>query len=183
MLCLSFELKSRNAVENDINTIKHLLAKEPLESVINEEKHNAENGRIFTTWTSPSPIDLSTIPTKTTQTSTYMRCCHKIIIASNNPILHSNVPGSYVLQSRDDDRIIYKRTDKDVFLSQPSVGSRKFAWGVNSNPDKTWGWVRAGADGDCPDAVPVWMVFDKTTNRRTVDKHFNVSCESKLLYK
>ena len=55
--------------------------------------------------------------------------------------------------------------------------SSSYTWGINSNPDKTWGWVRAGA-GDrrqCPDLVRSWMIYDKNQGW-SVDTSFSISC-------
>ena len=105
-------------------------------------------------------------------------CCSTIELSSKEETtykMHPNVLGTYHL-SGDGDKIFYKKLDKNIFLSRPSTHGKAYTWGVNSNPDKTWGWVRAVTNASCPTNIDKWVVFDKTKNRWTEDRTLNIVC-------
>jgi len=104
-------------------------------------------------------------------------CCSTIELSSNEETfkMHPGVLGIYYL-SGEGDKIFYKKQNKNVFLSRPETRGKSYTWGVNNNPDKTWGWVRAVTNASCPAEIDKWVVFDKTKNRWTQDRTFEIHC-------
>ena len=93
--------------------------------------------------------------------------------------MYPRVLGTYAMDKHK--RSHYKHNDKDVYLSKPSGSAVSgqgvsYTWGVNSDPDKTWGWVRAIRDGQCPEDVTQWAVYDQGRRGWTMDNTLNIRC-------
>ena len=104
-------------------------------------------------------------------------CCSTIELSSNEETfrMHPSVLGIYHL-SGEGDKMFYKKQNKNIFLSRPEARGKAYTWGVNNNIQKTWGWVRAVTNASCPTEIDKWVVFDKTKNRWTEDRTFQIFC-------
>ena len=128
--------------------------------------------------TTSIPNKIMTTTMKGVEEKYHHSCCSTIELSSKEETtykMHPNVLGTYHLSS-DGDKIFYKKLNKNIFLSRPSTHGKAYTWGVNSNPDKTWGWVRAVTNASCPTNIDKWVVFDKTKNRWTEDRTLNIVC-------
>ena len=104
-------------------------------------------------------------------------CCTTLSISSSGVTAkwYPHVLGVYKLQA-EEERLLYKMVDSQKYLSRPSKGIKNFTWGVNPNPELTWGWIKAIFPGKCPNDVKDWAAFDKKNKRMISDKTLVISC-------
>ena len=107
-------------------------------------------------------------------------CCERVSVSSSGvtSVWYPHMLGVYTLLNHPHQHLspLYKMSNTDLFLSRPSRGGKNFTWGINPDPDLTWGWARAVLPGTCPDNVLSWAAFDKKNKRMTPDKTLLVSC-------
>ena len=110
VFCLSFEIKSRTAMESNIESIKQVL--------LNRERSLHHRKSLHPFYNTESEAQPSSSPTPFIAASTTTkRCCQRIIVSSTQDSVYPHVPGEYDLIP-DDHRVIYKRSDKKIFLSR-----------------------------------------------------------------
>ena len=108
------------------------------------------------------------------------KCCRKVNLTSTEETqkLYPFVIGIYELS--DNDRIVYKKEGQARFISRPPGLTRKglntFSWGVNSNPDGKWGWIKAFSGGDCPHQIDHWKAYDRTRKIWISDLSLSMQC-------
>ena len=74
---------------------------------------------------------------------------------------------------------VYKKTGQEMYLYKPSeTPGKKYSWTVSHSPNMSWGYLEGGLNGDCPDMVPLWRVFDININRWTKDVTITVLCRN-----
>ena len=61
-----------------------------------------------------------------------------------------------------------------------SIVRQSYTWGVNSNPQQTWGWIRAMEAADCPHEVKHWRVWSKFNKKWIRDPSLTVVCSKNL---
>merc|ERR1712179_160898 len=92
-------------------------------------------------------------------------CCKKLNLTSTGETkeLYPFVIGVYHLTN--DSRAIYAKEGQRRFISRPPGLTRRgmntFSWGINSNPDGKWGWIKAFSNADCPDMIDHWKAYDR----------------------
>ena len=151
---LMVEIKSRHQLEKQLKT---LLSHQEGQPVMQSEKENLKNLTVSS------------------------QCCLTLKISSEAETvqMYPRVLGTYKMDKNK--RSHYKNNEKNVYLSKPmgrsgTMQGASFTWGVNSDPDKTWGWVRAVRDGECPERITQWAVYDQGTRGWTRDSTLKIHC-------
>ena len=107
-------------------------------------------------------------------------CCKTLNLTSTGETLnlYSFVLGVYHLT--EDDRTVYKKEGQNRFISRPPGLTRKgvntFSWGLNSNPDGKWGWIKAFGDGKCPHLIGHWKAYDRKKKTWVADEALTFQC-------
>ena len=58
--------------------------------------------------------------------------------------------------------------------------SKLYSWGVNNNPNMTWGWMKAMEPADCPHQVETWRVWSSASSSWLPDDSLSVVCVRNL---
>merc|ERR1711892_981522 len=92
-------------------------------------------------------------------------CCKNIKITSTGIVkeMYPFLLGAYENHEPNNSSPIYKMENQNRFLSRPfgftKSGTHTYSWGVNSNPNGKWGWIKAFRSGPCPHMINQWKVF------------------------
>ena len=115
-----------------------------------------------------------------TPAASVTHCCERVSVTSSGvtSVWYPHMLGVYTLLQQPNQHLspLYKMSQTDLFLSRPSRGGKNFTWGINPDPDLTWGWAKAVTPGTCPHNVQSWAAFDKKNKRMTPDNTLLVSC-------
>jgi len=93
-----------------------------------------------------------------------IQCCRKVRVSSTGVAvqLYSFMFGLYK-QLPSSKQKTYRKIGSQQFLTRPGQNissGQSYTWGVNSNPQQTWGWIRAMEAADCPHEVKHWRVWN-----------------------
>jgi len=107
-------------------------------------------------------------------------CCQMLNLSSTGETkrLYPYVIGLYRLV--DTARNVYQKKGQKRFISRPQGLTRRgvntFSWGINSNPDGKWGWIKAFKNADCPDLIDHWKAYDTTKKTWVADRTIAFQC-------
>ena len=108
-------------------------------------------------------------------------CCPNVKVSSSGRAgqLYPSLMGEYKVIEERSVVPVYKKTGEDMYLYKPSdTPGKKYSWSVSHSPNISWGYLEGGLNGDCPDHVPLWRVFDINTRRWTKDVTISVLCRN-----
>jgi len=117
-------------------------------------------------------------------THTQHKCCKKVHISSEKFALkeYPHMLGTYENVNKDETkRPTYKLINGKRFLSKPENNTGKlYSWGVNINPNMTWGWMKAMEPSNCPHHVQTWRVWSSASSSWLADDSLSVVCVRNL---